>query len=464
MFDTLRLLSTTTILLVGTLTPLQPTASGVVGVFGAAQHDSEPMRNAPLARPHLIDDAFADVIVRLHGHVCTGTPITGTVYVVTAAHCVLNERGEVEQRTIVRDHIRYPAVAVLVNTDYFDHPSDELDVAVLVMAHVIPGPSARVGSALPDSGQVTLAGYQPIDNDGTLLRGPRPDDHPLPQGATGTSIDFPYRPAGCVESVQSLEVSAARVMVPCGLVQGASGGGLFTEDNGELVLVGILSTVTADLSANGIVPLAALHELLDHPESYAHGFTTGHTPRDHSRSPHVNGRVTAAQRLDPSGSPRTQAHAPELTFLDQPTPVQRDTISWAAGRFVAAGLQLPNLDIRFPVFCNGKGALYHVGQSSIDFCRVNRKNVLHELAHAWDDTSGVVDRERFMNLRDVTVWFGGLDVPAREQGSEHLAIIIAWGLMDPGTGSTHGLPNNSETELSEAFELLTESSLTAGTA
>ncbi len=176
------------------------------------------------------------------------------------------------------------------------------------------------------------------------------------------------------------------------------------------------------------------------------------------------GRVTAARRLDASGSPGTHTHAPELTFVDQPTPVQRETISWAVDRFVAAGLQLPDLDIRFPVFCNGKGALYHVGQSSIDFCRVNRKNVLHELAHVWDDTSGAVDRVGFMNLRGVTVWFGGLDVPVRDQGSEHLAIIVAWGLMDPGTRSAHGLPNSADTELTEAFEFLTQSGLVAGTA
>lgn len=285
MFDALRLLSTTTILLVGTLTPVQPTASQVTDMFAPADHDREPVRGEQLARPHLIDDAFGDVIVRLDGHVCTGTPITGTVYVVTAAHCVLTDGGEVEQRTIVRDHHMYPAVAVLINTDYVDHPGEELDVAVLVMAQVIPGPSARVGTSLPDSGQVTLAGYQPIDSDGTLSRGPGPNHHPLPEAATGTPIDLPYRPAGCVESVQSLEVSSGRVMVPCGLVPGASGAGLFTEDNGELVLVGILSTVTADLSANGIVPLASLHELLEHPDRYAHGFHRTQTPRPSVRVP-----------------------------------------------------------------------------------------------------------------------------------------------------------------------------------
>ena len=268
----LGLFSISSILLVGTLTLLPVSASDAVGVFGAADHDSEPVGNAPLTRPHLIDDAFADVIVRLQGHVCTGTPITGTVYVVTAAHCVLTDSGAVAQRTIVRDHHRYPAVAVLVDTEYFEHPSEERDVAVLIMAHAIPGPSARVGSSLPDSGQVTLAGYQPMDSDGTLLRGSGTNHHPLPQAAIGTPNVLPYGPAGCVASVQSLEVSAARVIVPCGLVPGASGGGLFTVDNGELVLVGILSTVTADQSANGVVPLASLHELLEHPDRYAHGF------------------------------------------------------------------------------------------------------------------------------------------------------------------------------------------------
>ncbi len=53
------------------------------------------------------------------------------------------------------------------------------------------------------------------------------------------------------------------------------------------MLVGILSTVTADLSANGIVPLASLHELLKHPDRYTHRFATGHVHGDHSRSPDV---------------------------------------------------------------------------------------------------------------------------------------------------------------------------------
>ena len=227
-------------------------------------------------RPRLLDDAIGDLVVRLNGNVCSGTPITGTVYVVTAAHCVLTESGEVTQRTVVRDHIRYPAVAVLVDTGYHDHPSEALDAAVLVMAQAIPGPSVRVGAALPDSGSVTLVGFQPIDSDGSLLRGTSSDGLPRPKGASGTRAALPYGPAGCVDPVDGLDVSAARVMVPCGLVPGASGGGLYAEQDGELVLVGILSTVTADQSANGVVPLASLHELLEHPDRYAHGFHAVH--------------------------------------------------------------------------------------------------------------------------------------------------------------------------------------------
>ena len=116
----------------------------------------------------------------------------------------------------------------------------------------------------------------PIDSDGSLLRGRSVDEHPLPKGATGTDVVIPYEPAACVQPASALEVSAARVMLPCGLIPGASGGGLYAEQNGELVLVGILSTVTADLKANGIVPLASLYELLQHPDRYAHGFSSGH--------------------------------------------------------------------------------------------------------------------------------------------------------------------------------------------
>ena len=70
------------------------------------------------SRPRLVHGAIADVLVRVRGGaVCSGTPITGTVYVVTAAHCVLDDHGEISStRTVLRAGVQYQAVSVLVDT------------------------------------------------------------------------------------------------------------------------------------------------------------------------------------------------------------------------------------------------------------------------------------------------------------------------------------------------------------
>ncbi len=53
-------------------------------------------------------------------------------------------------------------------------------------------------------------------------------------------------------------------------------------DDGELTLVGIISTVAFDLTCNGLVPLPALHELLENPAQYTYDMTleaTTHSTR-----------------------------------------------------------------------------------------------------------------------------------------------------------------------------------------
>ena len=165
---------------------------------------------------------------------------------------------------------------------------------------------------------------------------------------------------------------------------------------------------------------------------------------------------TAAQPMPPSvPDARPAWHEPRITFVDQPTTKAQDIIVWAVGLYRDAGLQLPDLKISFPVICSGKGALYHVGKSSIDFCRINKNRALHEFAHAWDDTSGAVDRQAFLKMRGLTVWWGGVEMPSGEQGAEQLAAIIAWGLMGFEARNVPQFPNNSVSELTKAFSMLT---------
>lgn len=262
-------------------------ASGALGAVAAgdaaasasdrvAQIGADAPAAAPMS-PRLLHGDVAEVLVRvLGGGNCSGTPITGTVYVVTAAHCILDSEGRVDARTVVvRDGIEFHVMSALVDIRYHDQPSAELDAAVLVMEREIPGPSARLGQALPAGGSVTLAGYQLIDTDGTLLRGSSPHDRPRAKVETGTTTELDVRPAGCVVTADAVVVAPSSLKVACGLIPGASGGGLITELDGELVLLGIISTVANDLSYNRLVSLPTLQRLLDHPGEFSHALTGG---------------------------------------------------------------------------------------------------------------------------------------------------------------------------------------------
>ena len=245
--------------------------TSTVAALGPLPAPAVTERLADLTQPHVLAGNVAEVVVRVRGSsMCSGTPITGTRFVITAAHCVLDGAGDVTAVTVVRDGVEHAPRSLLVNLGYHDAPSAHLDAAVLIMDRVIPGPAATLGDTLPTRGRVTLAGLQPIDADGTLLRGTSYDDRPTPKGVTGGVVEIESRPSGCVHRASSIEVAAHQLKVGCGLIPGASGGGLFAERGGRLVLLGVISTVGFDLSYNGLTPLAAVHELLEHPVEYAH--------------------------------------------------------------------------------------------------------------------------------------------------------------------------------------------------
>ena len=168
----------------------------------------------------------------------------------------------------------------------------------------------------------------------------------------------------------------------------------------------------------------------------------------------VMGTIGTASAASSGAASGPRWREPVITYTAEPNPQAAETVDWAIDQYRQAGLQLPDLTISFKSFCSGKGALYHVGKRSIDFCRINKRRVLHELAHAWDDTSGSVDRDAFLKLRGLTVWWGGTGMPSDEQGAEHLAEIMAWGLMGADPSNVPDLPHNSLTELTEAFDFL----------
>ena len=165
--------------------------------------------------------------------------------------------------------------------------------------------------------------------------------------------------------------------------------------------------------------------------------------------------VAIPSAAQPASASPTPWREPRITFIDQPTPRAQEMIRWAVEQYRRAGLQLPDVEVSFPTFCGGKAALYHVGQGAIDFCFINKHTMLHELAHAWDDTSGAVDHQAFLELRGLHVWWGGTDMPSEEQGAEQLARIIDWGLSGEEPRLVPHFPHNSLPELKAAFDMLT---------
>lgn len=114
---------------------------------------------------------------------------------------------------------------------------------------------------------------------------------------------------------------------------------------------------------------------------------------------------------------------------------------WAAGQFEAAGLTLENLEVRFatdPEPCKGNAGLHISGEGThlVLICTTNeahrRATMVHELAHVWAAQNiDQATRAEFMAERGVTVWHDR-DVEWHEQGTEHAAEIITWGIADHG--------------------------------
>jgi hypothetical protein len=141
---------------------------------------------------------------------------------------------------------------------------------------------------------------------------------------------------------------------------------------------------------------------------------------------------------------------------------------WALGRFEQAGLESPEAVLAFhdeKTACEGHTGYFHPGSPhQIDICGFNwdrflvtpRKVILHELGHAWaHDNLDEMTRREFLALRGLDLWQSG-EAPWGEQGQEHAAEIMAWGLIDEDISMT-SIGGSDPKQLAEAYELLTSS-------
>lgn len=149
-------------------------------------------------------------------------------------------------------------------------------------------------------------------------------------------------------------------------------------------------------------------------------------------------------------------------------PEQLAMARWAVGRFETAGLQAPAVVIAFHRGLSGCGG--HLGWArggEVDLCStlvnaMSRRALLHEMSHIWlDRYVGASLKERFLDLRDLTVWNASSD-PWELRGYEQGAEIIAWALGERIL--TAQIPDNSPVQLGIAFELLTGVDASIGSA
>lgn len=172
----------------------------------------------------------------------------------------------------------------------------------------------------------------------------------------------------------------------------------------------------------------------------------------------------------PSAPAGGRAAGPEVTLQGSPTLDERAMVEWALARFQKAGLALPDLRVEFRSIGCGCRGRYNRSTQTIEVCDGRKMTLLHEMAHAWDHFAAF-DREGFLVLRGIDTYFGPAGTPAAAEGAEHVAEILAWGLMDvetavPGPAYPSqpvvdyrprlaGLPNSGVEQLREAFVFLT---------
>jgi len=141
------------------------------------------------------------------------------------------------------------------------------------------------------------------------------------------------------------------------------------------------------------------------------------------------------------------------------SPKQLELARWAVGRFEAAGLGPPLLEIAFhadPSGCGGHQGFARLARVDVCTSLVNamtRRTLLHEMSHIWLDQNVTRSIEAdFLALRELPSW-NAFEDPWQLRGYEQGAEIIAWALGERIL--TAQIPENDPTAIGDAFDLLT---------
>lgn len=140
---------------------------------------------------------------------------------------------------------------------------------------------------------------------------------------------------------------------------------------------------------------------------------------------------------------RVPVPAPELHSL---APEEQALVDWATDRFTRAGLELPDLTVRFDPtrgLCNNAEGLYHQepnGDREVTICTregdtfarqlERRRTLLHEFGHAWDFANlSAEDRHELAQILGADAWNDHDDAWA-DRGVERFAETFVFALLD----------------------------------
>lgn len=149
------------------------------------------------------------------------------------------------------------------------------------------------------------------------------------------------------------------------------------------------------------------------------------------------------------------------------TAEQEAQLEWGIALFEEAGLALPAIDfVRDATVepCHGRrGWFQHEPDRMVvhvcihDGGTIGQPLIVHEIAHAWDSHTLTDERrERYLEWRGLTQWWGQERAHWAEYGAEQAAEVLVWGLFDRPIRASQTTPPYDEcARLRTAFVLLT---------